>query len=295
MVGSVLTLLAGIFLAGEVLAQQSPALARLELSVTLTGDPADPLPELRAAPGIDTPVFFDADLNLDTLEVDRARIQIVGTGPRFIIFTPVVRLGADMPAILRVRYADGRDPTQAVLTIVSHPSEVHTRVEVVRRPPSASEACEPRLAEARAQCAALSPTRAVRAGLWGDTGVISTRLPTPSGPPSPAWLSYLKGWVYSTEGWGLVKVEVRNALGQPPWRPREARLSCDMGTVQVRSAEAEPAELAPGATGTVFVEYARPEEKGRACHLAVRDGSGRSLALPEFEIPKVAPLKQGSK
>jgi uncharacterized protein (TIGR02268 family) len=294
MVGSVLAILAGVLLAGDALAQQPPALARRELSVTLTGNPAEPLPEIRAAPGVATLALFDAELDLDTLEVDGARIKLVGTGPRFILFTPVVRLGVNERVLLRVGYADGREPEQAVFAIVSHPMEVHTRIEVARREPPKADACEPQLAEARAQCSVHSPTRAARAGLWGDAGISSTRLPAPSGAESTSGLSYVGGWIYSTERWGLVKVEIRNAPGQPSWSPREATLKRGTGEVHVR-VEAEPAEIAPGETGTVFVEYATPEDAERHGKLELRDGTGRAITVPEVRIPGALRLRKVAK
>jgi len=286
MVGCVLTVLAGVLLAGSALAQQAPPLARRELSVTLSGDPAARLPELRAALGVETPVFFDSDLRLDSLEVDRARIELVGMGPRFIIFKPVVRLGADERVILRVRYMDGNEPSQAVFAIVSHPSEVNTRVEVTRRAQPAVAECQAALAGAHAPCAPLTPTRAARAGLWDSNGVRAARLIKCRGSGGPA-LKCMDGWAYVAEAWGLLKVKVLNAPGQPPWSPREATLRGQRSGAQVhvRTVEAEPAVIAPGGEGEVFVECDVPKSDGEVFTLELRD-AGRSLTLAEVEIAR---------
>jgi uncharacterized protein (TIGR02268 family) len=272
-----------LLLAGTALAQTPPARVRREQSVTLNVDPSAPVPEIHTAPEVTTVVLFDAEIRPDTLEVDRARVKILGIGPRFILLQPVVELGSDERVFLRVLYVDGRELAQAVLVLVTAPLEVDTRIEVVR-PTRSTSACQVEVAAANARCAALSPTRLVREGWLGEHGV-SARLLSCEEAPLDAEVSCINGMAFSADRWTLLRVEIearKKGTRTRPWRPRGAILR-DARTHaqwQAHAVEAEPAELTPGQGGRVFVEFAAPLDTTREYTLELSDVEGHSTTFP---------------
>jgi uncharacterized protein (TIGR02268 family) len=273
-----------VLMAGSALAQPTAERVRREQRFTLTDNPADPIPEIHAAPEVATLVLFDAEIQPAAVQVDRARLKLLGSGPRFLLVQPVVALGPQERLILRVPYGEGPSPGSAVLALVAHPTEVDTRVEVTRRS-RAGSACEAKLAEAQSRCAALSPTRFVRDGGIGKAGVLAKRV-TAVGAPSQE-LSVEEAYVYTAEAWTLVRLKLRNR-GPAPWRPQSATLveARAQAPVRVRSVETEASEIAPGTKGAVFIECdALPEQQGTFT-LEVRDTTGRTWTLPSIQLQK---------
>ncbi len=262
---------------------------RRDRSATITGNPDEALPEIRAAPGVQTLLLFDAAIRPEGLAVDRSRVKILGAGESFLLLELVVALDMQERVILQVPYAEGRAPAQAVFSIVSHPTEVNPRMEVERREQPV-EACQAELTALRARCATLSPTRFVRAGLLGPQGVkVRPVEACEKGTPS-AGLRCTRGTLYLADAWALLELELHNAEDQPPWRLLEAALWTKWGTKSTpeRSVvEVESLEIEPGETGRVHVETGPPERSRRGITVEFMGTGGRTFTLPNVYLTEI--------
>jgi uncharacterized protein (TIGR02268 family) len=261
-----------------------------ERSVTLSGNPAEPLPEVRVAASVPLLLRFDAPIDKDSLQLDATRLQLVAAGESALVIMPVVSPGEKERWVLRVRYVDGARPEWAVLALVSRPPEVDGRIDVVRRPQSL-ESCQAALAEARAQA------ERPRAEVW----VLAERLGGRAVPAAPLEGTgeqsglQVEGTVYRLATGLLLVLQVRNTTGQPPWVPMEAVLRSNENGAQVavRTVAVKPERIAPGEEGEVAVDAELPSlEAGKYFTLELRDESGRSLTVRKVELP-AAPAKKG--
>ena len=278
-----LVLALALFLGTAARAQPSPARERRQRSITVTGNPADPHHEIRAAKGVATVLLFKSRINGGAVEVDRTRVKIIDAGEWSIIFEPVIELGRDERQVLTVPFADGQ---RAVFVLVSSPSEVDTRIDVVRREQTI-ESCQAELAETQAKCSKLSPAHLARVGWLTRKGVIARPIDKCIGATRTAkGLGCDTGTAYRAETWALVAVEIRNESNQPPWVPREAVLKGQKSGVllTVRSVEMDAEQIAPGEKGHVFVEMEPPTNAGEPFVLELRDAAGLGITIPWVDL-----------
>jgi uncharacterized protein (TIGR02268 family) len=252
-------------------------------SLTLPGNPDEPLPEVHVAANIPTVFLFDAPIERASVHLDTSRLQLVDVSERSLIVMPVVTPGPQEQWVLRVRYADGAHPEWAAFALVSRPPEVDGRIDVVRQAQSL-EACQAALAEARAHAESPRPEVWWLAERLGGSAA-STLL---KGSPPQNDLTVLGGTAYRLATGVLLVFEVANAEGQQPWAPTEATLRSkeNQAQVPVRTVAVRPARLEPGEQGQVAVEAELPPpEAGGKFTLELREPSGRSLTLKKVEIP----------
>ncbi|WP_224371974.1 DUF2381 family protein [Hyalangium versicolor] len=256
-------------------------------SVTLSGSPLEPPPEVRVAASIPLVLLFDAPIDKDSLQLDASRLQLIATGESSLVIAPVVSPSEKERWVLRVRYADGARPEWAVLVLVSRPPEVDGRIDVVRRPQSL-EACQAALAEARAQA------ELPRAEVWeladrlGGGAVQAQAIDAQTRNTLHA-----KGTVYLLATGLLLDFQVRNPPDLPAWTPIEAVLRSETNgaLVPVRTMAVKPGRIAPGEEGRVAVDAELPSPgAGRVFTLEVRDASGRGFTLDSVQLP-AAPAK----
>ncbi|WP_414654210.1 DUF2381 family protein [Hyalangium sp.] len=97
--------------------------------ITVTGSPAEPLPEIRVAPDTLTLLWFPADIQPKTLTVNESRIRVLDTGKRSII----VQAAADLACL------DARHAHEAPARTTSRASTCPTLTAwtLATRPPSA--------------------------------------------------------------------------------------------------------------------------------------------------------------
>ncbi|ATB29191.1 DUF2381 family protein [Melittangium boletus] len=233
---------------------QSLVRERQERQVVAPGGPSEPVPEVRVATHIATTLVFNAPIDKASVEVEgrATRFRLVDVGERIVFLEPLVPPGEGERLGLRVRYKDGASPASATFALVSHPSAVDTRVDVVRshRSPEVLEA-------ALAQCEAGGPASLVLSGRLGVGGVGARRIQIVEGVQ--AGLQLQKGTGFRADSWAMVSVRVHNLPGQQPWTAGEARLTRADGTpVKVLSVRMDRARLAAGETGWVVVETEPP-------------------------------------
>ena len=276
-----LVLALALLLGTATRAQPGPAREQRQRSLTVTGDPAEPPHELRVAGGVFTVLSFKSQLRRDAIEVEGrgTRIQ-VDAGDTFVILEPLIDLGATERLMLSVPFDDGQ---RAVFVLVPHSSEVDTRIDVVRREQTV-ESCQAQLAEAQARCAKLSPARFVSAGWLTPEGVVAQPLRRCGIERPIAGLECQSGTAYRAKKWALVDVEIRNTSNEHPWLPREVSLKGMRSGVRltVRAVEMEPARLAPGERGRVFVEL-DPPHAAEPFVLELGDGV-RNLKIPQVSF-----------
>ena len=241
------------------------------------------------AANVATTLVFDAPIDRASVEVPEreTRFRLVDPGERTLYLEPLVAPGAGERLVVRVRYKDGSTPAYATVALVSHPTLVDTRVEVVRRLHTV-ETVEAALAEKEAELAALKavngPAGLVFSGRLDLKGVRARSFVQASSGPQGG-LKVADGEGYRAGSWALAVVRVRNLPGQKPWKPGAARLTQKDGTpVKVRSVEMNRAQLAPGEEGLVAVETEAPSWKaGEVLHLELLDEGG-SRRLPILDV-----------
>lgn len=276
-----LVLALALLLGTAARAQLNPAREQRQRSVTVTGNPADPPYEIHAAKGVATVLLFKSQINGGTVEVDRTRVKIIDAGEWSIIFEPVIELGRDERLVLSVPFADGQ---RAVFVLVSHASEVDTRIDVARREQTV-ESCQADLAEAQARCSMLSPARIARAGLLTPKGVIAREIMRCSGATRTAGgLVCESGTAYRAEAWALVDVMISNESNEHPWVPSEVTIKGMKSGVSVKgTVEIDAAQIASGEARHVFVEV-DPSATREPFTLELRDSAGRGIAIPLVDL-----------
>jgi len=268
-----------VLLVGNVArAQPGPVREPRQRTVTVSGNPADAPQGLHVARGVTTVLLFKSRINASAVEVDRARVRIVDAREWGLIFEPLAEPGAEDPLLLSVPFAEGSAPGRAVFELVTSPTEVDTRVDVVRSEPTA-EACPAQLAEAQARCAKSSPARFAREGWLTRQGVVALPVEACHGGASAvSGLRCVAGTVYLAETWVLVDLTFFNEPGQPPWAPNAVSVrGKGREHLKPRSVEPERPQLLPGARGRVLVELA--PTSAEMLRLEVRDAVGRGLTI----------------
>ncbi|WP_281248014.1 DUF2381 family protein [Stigmatella erecta] len=272
-------------------AQPAPSRAHRQRSITVTGYPTAPLPEVRGAKGIGITFHFDGLIREDSIKVDESRIRIVDVGRKSLLVEPVTEPRADQPSEVSVTFADG-EQERAAFRIVPHPSEVDMWIEVMRQTEQPSAVCQARIDELRARCGAQSPTTFRRSGLLPNRGILARTFEryadTAGGLVSEGGASFRGG------DWVLLDMEIRNVSGQP-WAPRVATFKGKDGTlVTVRLVTAETEEIAPGESRRVWVETDDPHAgAGVFFTLEVSGADGRFLRVGNVELaPRMREGKQ---
>lgn len=266
-----------LLLGAAARAQPAPSRALRQRSIIVTGNAADPLPEVRGAKGIGITFHFDGAIREDSVKVDESRIRVVDIGKNSLLVEPVTDPRADQPSEVSVMFAD-REQERAAFVIIPHPSEVDTWIEVTRRTEQPGAACQARIDELRARCGAQSPTTFRRSGLLGNEGIQARRFQRYA--DSGGALVSDGGVSFRGEGWVLVEVEIKNLSGQP-WAPRAATLQSKNGApVTVRLMTAEVEEIPPGSRGRVWVEADDPPASaGVSFTLEVSGADGRAVRV----------------
>jgi len=282
---SVLVLAVVLLLGSLARAQPSPTREPRQRTVTVSGNPAEAPQPLHVAQGVTTVLLFKSLINESAVEVDRARVKLVDAGDWGLILEPLVEPGTGERLLLSVPFADGSAPGRAVFELVTSPTEVDTRVDVVRSEPTV-ETCPAQLAEAQARCARSSPARFAREGWLTRQGVVA--LPVEAchrGASAVSGLRCVEGTVYLAETWALVDVTLFNEPGQPPWAPNavSVQLKMDKKHLKPRTVELERPQLLPGARGRVLVELAPPKLTGEF-RLELKDASGRGLTIHKLKL-----------
>jgi uncharacterized protein (TIGR02268 family) len=264
-------------------AQSAPGPAVRKRSLTVTGNPAEPLPEVRGAQGVGITFHFDGPILEESVRADASRVRVVDVGKRSLLVQPLTPPRADQPMEVSVLYAEG-EPRWAAFAIVAHPSEVDVWVEVTRRTQPPDAACQARLDEVRARCGMHSPTAFWRSGLLSEEGIGATKFRAQT--TGVGGVVSLGGVSLLGQEWVLVRVGFRNDTGQP-WAPRRATLHGEGGQpVTVLAVTAQPEELAPGQKGFVLVETQRPpKDAGGVFTLEVGGADGRSFQVPNVQLP----------
>ncbi len=273
-----------LLIAAVARAQPAPGSASRQRSLTVTGDPTEPVPEVRGAQGAGITFHFDGPILEGSVRVDEARVRVVDVGKRSLLVEPLTPPRADQPMEVSVLYSDG-EPRRAAFVIVAHPSEVDMWVEVTRRAPPLGEACQARLEELRARCGAHSPTAFRRSGLLTPEGIQTRAFDGQRG--SEGNLAATTGVAYLGQTWVLVEVDFQNDTGQT-WVPRTATLTGKGGQpFTVHWVTAEPMEVAPGQKGRVWVETAGVPPSGAEVEFTLEVGGadGRVLRVPSVKLP----------
>ncbi|MCY1083563.1 DUF2381 family protein [Archangium lansingense] len=258
---------------------QSPARERQERQVVVPSSPAEPVSEIRVAAGIATTFVFNAAIDRALVEVEgrATRFRLVDVGERTLFLEPLVPPGDGERLAVRVRYKDGASPAFAVFALVSHPTEVDTRVDVARmqRSPEVLEA-------ALAQCEAGEPGYLVLSGRLDRRGVRARPIAIAPDSQVQAGMKLEEGTGYRAGTWALAAVRVHNLPGQQPWTAGEARLTRADGTpVRVVAVRMDRPQLASGDVGLVVAETEVPYwTAGEVFHLELREkGGGRHLVI----------------
>jgi len=271
-------------------AQPAPSRALRQRSITVTGNPADPLPEVRGAKGIGITFHFDGAIREESVKVDESRIRVVDVGKTSLLVEPVTEPRADQPSEVSVMFVDG-EQERGAFAIVPHPSEVDTWIEVTRRTEQPSAVCQARIDELRARCGAQSPTVFRRSGLLKAGGILTRTFQRYA--DSGGNLVSDGGVSFRGEDWVLLEVEIRNLSGQP-WAPHVATLkSKDGAPVTVRLMTSEVEEIPPGMSRRVWVEAGDPPASaGVFFILEVSGADGRSVRVGNVAL---APRTQEGK
>ena len=248
----------------------------------MTGNPTDPVPEIHVAKGVATLLRSKSQINRDAVEVDGRDTRItVDVGDSSIILEPLIDLGAAERLVLRVAFTDGQ---RAVFVLVSSPTEVDTRIDVIRREQTI-ESCQAELTEAQARCSKISPSRFGRTGWLTPTGVIARAIMRCFGTARTAnGLVCENGTAYRAERWVLVDMKIKNESNEHPWVPREAFLKgMRSGAVLSGAVEMDGAQIAPSEVGHVFVEV-EPPSNDEPFVLELRDAAGRGITIPKLNV-----------
>lgn len=273
------TLALVLLLLGGTLAQAQPVPPRepRRRSVTLTGAPL----EARIATGIRTFLVFSVPIRGKAVEVDSQRIKVVDTGEVSLIIEPLSEPRPGERWTLRVPLADGKAPEVAEFSLVAHPSEVDTEIDVARREesPTACPACAP--------CGAVNPADAIASGFIAKDGVQTREFR--SLMDAANGFASRDGVTYRGNGWVLVDVEIILPSGQPAWRPAGATLTSKAGMARVRGVKMAPGQL-PNALRVLVTTDAPPPSAGLefTLHLNGADGAP-SLSIPAVTL---APRKE---
>jgi len=262
-------------------------------STPLAGSQAQPVPELYALHGVTTVIYFDADIDRASLQVDLARIKLLDVGPRSILLAPVMELSPGERLGLRVRYADGASPEEAQLALVSRPPTVDTLVTVLRRQDSLA-ACQAELARTRADCGEagegvwevvdrLAGAGVTVQGLWGEgQGEMTVREDG--------------GYTYRLATGLLLTFQAEPPAGQGAWAPRSATVTClkTRAEVKVRTVAVRSQGDAPGVVQVAIAAELPPPTAGPRFILELRGADGR-MSTRKFTLPPEPPTPEADR
>jgi uncharacterized protein (TIGR02268 family) len=260
--------------------------AKRERAVTVTGTPAEPLPEIHVAQDTLTFLWFPTLILKKTLSVDESRIRVLDVGERSIVVQAAGDYRAGERHELAVFFADGQAPARAAFVLVMDPAEVDSRIDV-QRPEPPRTPCP-----AEVQRAAPLPEDFVLKGYVNDHG-IQTAVIDPV-VDSAQGLSTGRGVSYRGNEWVLFDVEIDNLSGRPLFAPRDATLT-GKGGVTLRARLVTAAVDEPSAGGTVrvlVVAETPPPSAGLVFTVEVRGADGRSLVIPRAHLPR--PVAEGT-
>lgn len=282
-----LALAVALLLGAAARAEAAPSRTKRDRPVTVTVNPAEPLPEIHVAPDVSTVLLFPADIQKKTITVDQSRIRVVDSGGRSIIVQAVEDYRPDERHELEVLFADGRAPARAAFVLVMDPAEVDTRIDVQRpEPPNAACPAETQRVEPR-------PEDFVLLGYVDPSGVPTAKFDRAT--DDAQGLKSDVGVSYRGKGWVLFEFAIRNLSGRPSFAPHEATLRGKDGvTLRALRMTAESDTIAPGEQAWVLVVAAvPPPSAGLVLTLEVLGDGGRSLVIPGVKLPKfVAEDKQ---
>jgi uncharacterized protein (TIGR02268 family) len=210
------------------------------------------------------------------LEGHAERFRLVEVGMRTLLLEPLADLAPGEQLGLRVRLRAGSALESVSLVLVSHPSTVDDRVEVLR--PLVLESLRAELAALRARLASLEPSDLVLSGLVDRRGVVvggfdlHMPLDVRSGPHAS------KATFYQASGWMVMALQVHNLPGQEFWAPASARLLRADGTpVEVRQVRMDRVKLQGGEEGVIAVETEPLRPSDGPLRLELLDAEGRRL------------------
>ncbi|KFE63411.1 hypothetical protein DB31_2529 [Hyalangium minutum] len=250
----------------------------------MTGNPADPPHEIRVVQGVATLLRFQSPLNREAIEVDGRGTRItVDAGDRSLFLEPLLELGSTERLALRVSFADGKAPAEAMFVLVPASSEVDTRIDVIRLEPSEAT-CQTELLALKALCRAMGPLEFARAGYLDETGVKTTSFEFYR--DEAGGFEAERGVSHLGPGWLLLDVRIINGSSQP-WAPQGATLTSKAGRqVTVRAMTAIPEAIPSGQKGRILVEAeAPPKGAGGEYVLELGGKDGRSFSIPAVRVP----------
>jgi uncharacterized protein (TIGR02268 family) len=267
--------LALAFLGGTA-ARAEPARARRierTRAVTVTGTPAEPLPEVHVAGDMPTVILFSVPIQKKTFTFDESRIRVRDAGEFSIIVQAVTDLQEGERHEIGVFFADGRMPSRAAFVLVTDPFEVDTRIDV-QRPASAAAPCPsealPRVPQ---------PEEFVLLGYVDEEGVLASPIKWVEGESQD--FSIMEGYSYRGKGWALVSAEIVNTATLP-WTPREATFTgARGGSLRARLLVDDKGQIKPGFRMRVLAAVdTQALSAGAVFTLELRGEDGRALTIP---------------
>lgn len=272
-----------VLLSGTVARAQATALVPRQRTVTVTGNPAEPLHEVHVSHEIPTVFLFGSEIRKKSVRVDASRIRVVDTGEqsRSLIVQAMSPLGDGERHELEVAFADGKPPARAVFTLVASASDVDTLISVTLQEPAAP-ACP---AEVRAEVR--GPEDLLLLGYMDGRGVPTAKIGTTR--DKAQGLESAEGVAYLGKGWLMFQVGIRTMRGPQTWVPTEATLTSKTGEkLRGRVVREQPGEPVPGEPVRVLVVTEEPPASaGLVFILEMRGADGRTLAI-DVEIPALA-------
>jgi uncharacterized protein (TIGR02268 family) len=252
--------------------------AKRERELTAAGTPAEPLPEVHVAPETLTVLLFPADIQENTLTVNKSRIRVVAIDVRSIIVRAAEDYRADEREELAVFFADGAAPARAAFALVMDPADVDIRIDVKR--PELPAACPAGVSRADPL-----PEDFVLMGYVSRFGVQTAEFRGVA--DSGQGLSTEPGVSYRGNGWVLFDIDIKNLLGHPPFSPRGVTLTDKGGvTLRARLVTAGGDTIPPGKSARVLVVAdSLPPTAGVDFALEVVGDTDRRLVLPRVTAP----------
>jgi uncharacterized protein (TIGR02268 family) len=248
-------------------------------TVTVARGPDEPLPEVHVAGDTPTVLLFSAPIQKKSLTFDESRIRIRDAGEFTIVLQAVTDLKEGEHYEIGVFFADGRAPSRAAFVLVTDPTEVDTRIDVLR-PELPAAACP---SDARPRTPL--PEDFVLLGYVGDKGV--SVVPIKGVKDEAQGLRANSGLFFRGKGWALVSVEIEN-LSIHRWTPREATFTRPLGpSLQARLVMDGDVMIEPREFGRALAVVDMPNlNADTSFSLELRGEDGRSLKIPEVRFPK---------
>lgn len=255
-------MLAVLVAAHSAAAQPVPPRALRQRDVTVAGSGA-PVPEVHLAPDLRTLLSFDADIDKDSVVLDATRVHLVDAGARSLILQLRVKLDAHERLWLSVRFRDDSAPQEALLALVSRPSEVDLQVNIARHVQTLA-ACQAELAEAQVQAGARTLADLVVSGVLDEHGLATGPLKVTK--VQAANLSYIRGngWFHAGPGWLVLALRIPQPPSGQPLEFKEASLTAPAATpnrLTVRGVRTK--RMLPRPEVLVVVDVLSPDPPGR--------------------------------